>query len=265
MILFVFEGQKDEPKIYATNKALYFEKESEDIKYVFNSNIYRLYDVIMKEYSDFSNMNNAADVVSLLRRFHPESDLKDIEISSDIDQIFFFFDYDFQEVFYEKEKHPDYNLMKCLEMNNHKVQEMLNLFNNETEMGKLYINYPMIESLKFTKRLPDSQYHSYEVTLDECHGKFKGIAEKFTDYHSYHGLLIEDTIDREIVSKNWQKLKEQNIKKANFLCTGRNSLPKNKETISQNRIYQSQLKKYNTNAHIGILNSFPLFLYDYFK
>ena len=265
MILFVFEGCKDEPKIYATIKALYFEKESEDIKYIFNSNIYGLYDIIMKEYSDFNGIDDVADVVSILRKIHPDSDLKNIERSSEIDQIFYFFDYDFQQVFHEKERHPSDSLKKCMEINNDKVRKMLNFFHNETEMGKLYINYPMVESLKFTKHLPDSQYNSYQVTLNECHGKFKGMAEQFTDYHSYHGLLIEDTIDKEIISKNWQKLKEQNIKKANFLCTGEDSSPENKEAISQNRIYQSQLNKYNTDAHIGILNSFPLFLYDYFK
>lgn len=35
---------------------------------------------------------------------------------------------------------------------------MLDYFSDETENGKLYINYPMIESLKYTKEIPDANY-----------------------------------------------------------------------------------------------------------
>lgn len=35
---------------------------------------------------------------------------------------------------------------------------MLDFFSDETENGKLYINYPMIESLKYTKEIPDANY-----------------------------------------------------------------------------------------------------------
>lgn len=34
----------------------------------------------------------------------------------------------------------------------------MDYFSDETENGKLYINYPMIESLKYTKEIPDANY-----------------------------------------------------------------------------------------------------------
>ena len=55
-----------------------------------------------------------------------------------------FFDYDFQ------------NKMGTQKVNNI-LYEMLDFFNDETENGKLYINYPMIESLKYTKEMPDAE------------------------------------------------------------------------------------------------------------
>ena len=36
---------------------------------------------------------------------------------------------------------------------NKKIKQMINFFDNETEHGKLYINYPMIESYKHFKNL----------------------------------------------------------------------------------------------------------------
>lgn len=60
-------------------------------------------------------------------------------------QIFLFFDYDFQ------------NRLGTQKVNGI-LDEMLDFFSDETENGKLYINYPMIESLKYTKEIPDANY-----------------------------------------------------------------------------------------------------------
>ena len=37
-------------------------------------------------------------------------------------------------------------------------------FDNETEHGKLYINYPMIESFKHFKKIPDKDFKKYNKT-----------------------------------------------------------------------------------------------------
>ena len=50
-----------------------------------------------------------------------------------------FFDYDFQ------------NSQLSLYEINRRVEEMLKLFDDETDNGKLYINYPMIESIRYTR------------------------------------------------------------------------------------------------------------------
>lgn len=264
MILFVLEGDKAESKIYDTIKSLYFANQNEDIVYIFKSSIYDLYDKVRK-YSDFDNITEAADVVSILRSIHPDSALKDIDESSQIDQIFLFFDYDFQHVFRLLKRHPNENLETLTNEDNQKIAEMLNFFDNETEMGKLYINYPMVESLKYTKKMPDPNYSTYQVSLDECHGKFKCMAEHFTDYHGLYGIYIEKKSDINEVRNNWELLKLQNVKKANYLCSGKEEFPKVKDLINQVQIFSAQINKYNSDSTIGILNSFPLFIYEYFK
>lgn len=55
---------------------------------------------------------------------------------------------------------------------------MLTLFADETENGKLYINYPMIESIRYTKELPDTDYANYIVSREECKD-FKRLARDF--------------------------------------------------------------------------------------
>ncbi|MFC4665258.1 hypothetical protein [Falsiporphyromonas endometrii] len=265
MILFVFEGAKAEPKIYETIKSLYFAHGNEEVIYIFNSNIYALYDRICREYADFEDIEGATDIISLLRDLYPDSDLAKLETTSDIDQIFLFFDYDFQHVFHILKRQPNRNIKEVIEEDNQKIQAMLRFFDEETNMGKLYINYPMVESLKFTKKMPDKDFFTYRVTLSDCHGKFKKIADQFTDYHGYYGLLIDKKLDIKVLRKNWEYLKEQNVTKANFLCNDIIAPPINKEAIGQSKIFEAQIEKYNKDGTIGILNSFPLFIYEYFK
>ena len=42
---------------------------------------------------------------------------------------------------------------------------MIDFFNNETENGKLYVNYPMMESYKDCDDFFDEQYQNREVSL----------------------------------------------------------------------------------------------------
>lgn len=151
MILFVFEGDEREPRLYRTLERLYFPKVNDNIICSFGNNIYDLYNEL-KEYED------GGDIVSVMRErlaARGDSILNGIR-SSDISEIFLFFDYDFQ--------HSHLSLEEI----NQRVEEMLALFADETENGKLYINYPMIESIRYTKELPDNDYANYVVSREEC-------------------------------------------------------------------------------------------------
>lgn len=161
MILFVFEGDEREPRLYRTLERLYFPKVNDNIICSFGNNIYDLYNEL-KEYED------GGDIVSVMRErlaARGDSTLNGIR-SSDISEIFLFFDYDFQ------------NSHLSLEEINQRVEEMLALFADETENGKLYINYPMIESIRYTKELPDNGYANYVVSREECKD-FKRLARDF--------------------------------------------------------------------------------------
>ena len=254
MILFVLEGKR-ETRLFDTIQQLFFPKENEHIVCSFGNNIYELY-------RELSKMDGAGDVVALLMENYegkPDNPFSEIERSSDFSEIFLFFDYDFQ------------NKNLTIEEINKQLAEMFDLFDDETSFGKLYVNYPMIESIRYTKSLPDADYYRYTVTREECLN-FKKMAGDFSAYSSLDFILIDSRkilteLKINSLKQNWNYLKEQNVSKANYVCHDQNTIPKKKEDITQNIIFDSQLEKYvnQDDCQVAVLNSFPLFLYEYFK
>lgn len=216
MILFIFEGDEREPRLYRTLERLYFPKVNDNIICSFGNNIYDLYNEL-KEYE------NGGDVVSVMRErlaARGDSTLNGIR-SSDISEIFL-------------------------------------------------INYPMIESIRYTKELPDTDYANYIVSREECKD-FKRLARDFSAYNNLDHILFKDgeTPTKEKYMKvkdNWQYLKQMNISKANLLITGANTMPLEKSVINQLSIFEKQILLYvKPNRSVAILNSFPIFIYEYMK
>lgn len=253
MILFIFEGEDREPHIYKTLERLYFPRNNDNIIYSFGNNIYELY-------NEMKSFEGDGDIFSVIQERYAESEdsvLKSIR-RSDISEIYLFFDYDFQ--------HSQLPLDEI----NERVDEMLKIFDDETEQGKLYINYPMIESIRYTKELPDSDYCSYNVSRFDCRD-FKKLVHQFSFYRNFDHILFKynEKPDKErylMIRDNWCLLKEMNVCKANWLITDSYSMPEKKSEISQISIFRSQKEKYvDKEERISVLNSFPIFLYEYFK
>lgn len=261
MILFIFEGKKTEPNLFKTIEKLYFQNTEEQKICCFGYNIYELYK-LMNE-SDFTE--NVISVIRTKMASRNDHSIPEDADISDFSEVFLFFDYDFQ------------NKNLPLEELNKQVREMLDFFSNETENGKLYINYPMVESIKCTNQLPDSNYYTYTVTRKDCHD-FKDYVTKTYNYYKstdYFIFSIDSktktlrpfTPEKEkLISESWKHLNKQNICKANFICKDINELPESKNDINQTNLFENQITKYVTNNEtVSILNSFPLFLYEYFK
>lgn len=150
MILFVFEGDRECP-VFSTIRHLFFPKEIDPFICVYKSNIYSLYSHI-KEY-DIIGGQEEVNTVAVLNEILVRQGNYELDgiNPSDVSEIFLFFDYDF---------HHNRGL---LEDNNRHLEELLEYFNEETDTGKLYINYPMVESLRYTKALTDEDYVNYTV------------------------------------------------------------------------------------------------------
>lgn len=252
MILFVFEGAEREPRVFRTLERLFF-GQGERIVCSFGNNIYELY-------RQLQSFEGDGDLVSILRE--NKADLPEDVKTSDFSEIYLFFDYDFQ------------NENLSLEEMNQRLREMLEVFDDETDNGKLYVSYPMVESLCYTRELPDEHFVEYTVSRCECMKRhLKDIAREFSYYGSLDFIELPAAEHhkpgkREYakVKRNWVYLVKQHTVKANHMCTGQNGMPAEKEVITQARIFAAQCGKYLCDGEkIAVLNGFPLFLFDYFK
>ena len=253
MILCVFEGVEREPRIFKTLRRLFF-GEGDVIVCSFGNNIYELY-------RQLRDLEGDGDIVSVLRENNADGLPVNVR-SSEFSEIYLFFDYDFQ------------NENLTLEEMNFQLAEMLELFRDETDCGKLYVSYPMMESLCYTKELPDEHFVEYFVSRSVCiEQNFKDLAMAFCSYRSLDFIELPDARHhrpgkREYtrVRQNWIWLVQQHVAKANYICTGENVIPENKEVVAQLRIFDGQCKKYLFDGgKIAVLNGFPLFLFEYFK
>lgn len=282
MILFIFEGKKEEPRLYKTlNKVFNFKLNEEEILYYYCNNIFSLYNTI-KSYcnenaEDISSVFKDIDIINVFKedaiQHKKDTSVFDkIKYAKDISEIFLFFDFDINKV-------DDKNKLTVEEQID-RVVELMNFFNNsKIEVDRcgvsFYINYPMIESYKYFKTpLPDDNYKDYvvDVLID---GQFKKAASNFCDYKNtkfiFYDLnnsgklkIPEDKKREEMIKQNWLYIKEMNIKKANFITTDEYSIPDTKNNIRQDIILQKQIEKYiKPNNEIAILNAFPLFWFEY--
>ena len=240
MILFIFEGSKFEPPLYEGIKSLFFPRSNDQVLCSFCSSIYTFYKRIKDEFGEFG------DVVDILKtemkKVDPENEIFKYK-SSDFESVYLFFDYDFYR--------------GNLDTKNQQVNELLEYFNEETENGKLFISYPMIESIHYSKELPDAQYHTYTVSRKDSIGdKFKKEARQFCFYKGY--AYLKD-------KHNWEHIVRQNVFKANMLTKDSHSWPMEKDDVEQKSVFEAQIAKHVIpNDEVAILNAFPMFLYYYF-
>lgn len=252
MILFVFEGEEREPGLFRTLERLFFKKQ-DYIICSFGNNIYELYQQMQSYGAD----GEFVDVLKEYLAKKGDETLSGIR-SSQISEVFLFFDYDFQ------------NSQLPLEEMNKRLELMFEMFNEETGNGKLYINYPMVESIRYTKELPDDNYVNYIVSRSECRN-FKRLANEFCRYENLDYIILkpQEKPGKErytFVKDNWNSLVDMNVRKANFMVTGHHVMPSDKLVIGQRQVFDAQLENYvRVNESVAILNSFPLFLFEYLR
>jgi hypothetical protein len=132
-----------------------------DNVWIYGTNIYLLYEDIAKEYgADWAEEEMDIDLPFVISRKQTPSDLR---YKDDFTNIILVFDY---------ERH-DTNFSE------RKIMEMQNVFSDVTDMGKLYINYPMIESYQHLKSIPDSDFTERKIPVSLQPGsKYKELVGK---------------------------------------------------------------------------------------
>jgi hypothetical protein len=230
--LLVFEGKRTEPRIFDNLKRTLFSNTENRILYAtYNTNIYQLWDEIKQD--------DGLDLIEILRERNINS-LNGITRKSVFD-IYLFFDHDPHDTFASDDE----------------IKKMLEYFNNETENGKLYISYPMVEALKHFEN-------------DLSNERFKDCIESISTLSNYKRKIGKITCFQDIrhlTKENWNYILAENIKKANLIVNSVYKKPgySNINELNQKNIFSNQLEKYiQPYKSVAVLSGFPFFIAEYF-
>lgn len=239
-IALIYEGVRTEKKLFESVAEHFFagKADLEIVTLPADGNLYMLWKRLKAD--DFET-----DVLSVLREMSREAfdQLQDFD-RNDFSEIYLFFDYD---------GHND-NIPKGLQGQD-ALGQMLETFNNETELGKLYISYPMVESIKEIS-VCKQDYERLYLTLDECRGYKESVGNR-TDYSDY----------RRITKKMWNIACNASRKRASLIVSYKGNCGYDEflKKMTQEKIYEAQKSHFiQENRMIGILNSIPLFLIEYY-
>lgn len=226
-VLFIFEGPKLEKSI-VDNLTKFFVNENTIITCAYCTTIYKMYAEISKD-EDLDTFNLVKDIEI------NKDKLKDFK-RSDFAQIYMFFDYDGH----------------ATNASDTKIKELLDFFNEETEKGKLYISYPMVEALKHIENF--DAFEELKVSCKENIDYKKIVRQKGLENLKH---IVNYDIEK------WKKLIDIHLKKMNKIVNNSYIFPSN--VIDQLTIFNNQFKKYiNIDKTVAILSAFPVFLHDYY-
>lgn len=250
-IAFIIEGTKTEPLIIDNLKKTFFSKY--DIVPIMLPTCTNIYSLLQRIEAD----DYETDMIELAKELSEDQVVKRVDQRNEIDyrtmkksdfsEIFLFFDYD---------GHNN-NLPSGIDVNI-TLGKMLEVFNNETEFGKMYISYPMVESINHFSSLKICNHVDQCKYLVYCSKNYKRDVSQHT--------LVQDM--RKLDLKHWRFIVEKFLVSVSCLfgLTEDLTVEKYRNDIVPKEIYNYQLemciKKYQ---QVMILSAFPEFLIDYFK
>lgn len=175
-ILFIVEGHHEKEcllwLIFKTFPEMNIEVGSDNV-WIYGTKIYSLYEDITNEYgSDWIDTVDDVDLALVISKKKSEA----VQYKTDFTDIILIFDY---------ERHdPSFS--------EHKIMSMQKYFADSTGVGKLYINYPMIESYKHFKSLPDNDFLYSKIAVSMQPGrKYKNFVNAESGVKDYFALPDE--------------------------------------------------------------------------
>lgn len=239
MILFIMEGEKEDPKLLKNLFAAYrdvldFDENAvgKEVIVSYTSNIYSLY----HELENLENENGFfADLFPIVQKKNPSL----VKYSrDDFSAIYLFFDLDIHGRSEEARS---------------QLGKMVQTFNDETENGKLFISYPMVEAAKI---------------CDKKEGLFKEdrkmfplkMCKRFKEFANNHSRSAVNT-DSE---GNWNCICKENYRKANWILTNCDSIPDipSLKGMEQKDILDKELECVKNEKCVATLSAYPMWLKD---
>ncbi|HRR77467.1 MAG TPA: hypothetical protein P5191_11740 [Ruminococcus sp.] len=247
-ILLIVEGEKTETDFISRLTELYGMKYQ---IYAVRSNLFALYDKAKR--TEFQ-----CDIKDILREFNLPEEQKEV-LREDFAFTYLIFDSELQDKRPNERQDPP-PLTSRISRNIDRLIEMAGFFNDETDpsKGKLYINYPMMESYRDANSFYDKQFIYNTIALDDI-PNYKEIAS------SKHlaGFTIQD-----YTKKNYTDLMRMHVNKLAFM-SGHEELKgvpytKYLSFSPGEKIAAIQKNSIMKDSVLHILNTSLFFLLDYY-
>lgn len=233
--LLIVEGESEEPAFF-DQLFKKCNKEEEFAVFTYGTNIHVMAHILNTEYPDFDT--DEIDLKQILAFREKDKEKKQI-LTDTYTDVYLIFDFDPQH------NKPYFGMVK----------RMLKYFDNPTDQGKLYINYPMIQSYKHFARLPDNSF-----------------AERFFEY-TKSGSSYKELVDKESSYKDVRKydcnvfysLTVHHLRKLNYMLTERFvDLTKDEYlNIDFIRVYDCEVDLFQTQRLVAVLNTCIFVLCDF--
>lgn len=230
-ILFICEGLEDEPGFIKKLMSVSYPSLKYRV-YSYKTTIHTLASKLDHDYPDFNS--GEVDIQLILKEMESDEETRKM-LSSDFSDIILAFDFD------PHHDHPRFDT----------VMKMLEFYVDSTDMGKLYINYPMMQSFKHFSALPDLAY------LEKCaspfgYKKLVGLESRFSDLSGYR-------------FETFVKIAVLNIRKVNNILNGSCSLMTADEykKIDWKEVYGTELELFLNTGETHVLNTLCMFMTDY--
>ncbi len=182
-ILMLVEGAKTDVKLMKHLLKVYGISDRHEIV-SYRTNIYTLYQEMFYEKDP-----DAMDLQQVLIAREPDESKKKI-LAENYSDILLIFDLDPQDGGFS----PD------------KILEMQNYFVESSDMGKLYLNYPMVEAFYHLKDIPDDEYYDRQATMEELiHHTYKSRVNSENRNHDYGKFALTKEECSIVIQQNLDK------------------------------------------------------------
>lgn len=231
-LLFITEGEIDEPKFI--DKV--FSKCYPNIEYTYYPYSTSIHTLSKLLFDKKGEIDEFLDIKGVLKE-NEKNEYKREKLSDKYSDIILVFDFD---------PHSDNPQFE-------KIKKMLLFFNDSTNNGKLYINYPMMQSYKHIKNYFDDDFKDRIVEVSNC--------------SKYKEIINEESILKDLKKYTYpiiMKIIGFNLKKANYLLNSVYGIPSYEEFCKMDlkRIYDIQCKMKDKNI-VSVLNTFVFNIIEY--
>lgn len=234
---FIVEGTVREPQIIKNISNIFFSDNNfKIITLPAGENIYMLWNKLKKD--DFDT-----DIIELLRENNADirEQLSGL-LRDDFSEVYLFFDYDSHQK----------NIGRSIDVDI--IEQMLNSFDNETENGKLYISYPMVEALK-----------DYNPGVCGKPGTCYAATDTMKKYKEISGRRSSNAHIKNYKYEDWKNIIDVFAMRVSCLFGTDETMDYKQycKYINPCMVYNLE-KQEATNKRVFILSAFPEFLIDYF-